>query len=98
MSAYVLKLRRKCGRVFRPSGVLQRNCCKFLGARECSAGEVIFREGDCCDTLYIIVDGEVSLSAAAAAAAAGSSSSSGGRQPQQRVSRKGWLLSRRGRS
>jgi hypothetical protein len=94
MSAYVLKLRRKCGRVFRPSGVLQRNCCKFLGARECSAGEVIFREGDCCDTLYIIVDGEVLLSAAAA----GSSSSSGGRQPQQRVSRKGWLLSRRGRS
>jgi hypothetical protein len=94
MSAYVLKLRRKCGRAFRPSGVLQRNCCKFLGARECSAGEVIFREGDCCDTLYIIVDGEVLLSAAAA----GSSSSSGGRQPQQRVSRKGWLLSRRGRS
>jgi CRP-like cAMP-binding protein len=74
--------------------VLQRNCCKFLGARECSAGEVIFREGDCCDTLYIIVDGEVLLSAAAA----GSSSSSGGRQPQQRVSHKGWLLSRRGRS
>ena len=53
---------RSCALFQSLSGDQLRKVARIAGRRSAAAGEVIFREGDACDEMYVVVAGKVRIS------------------------------------